>query len=72
MQSRLIQRHLSFFHYLKKQAKEAYNQIVKSAANIKGIETTNDKQLNVYDVLKYETCIMVKDAVATIEEVYAE
>ena len=55
-----------------KKAKEAYNKIVKSAANIKGIETTNDKQLNVYDVLKYETCIMVKDAVATNEEVYAE
>ena len=54
-----------------KEARDAYKKVVKSAANIKGVATTNDNQLNVYDLLKYEKCIMVKDAVATIEEVYA-
>jgi large subunit ribosomal protein L4 len=55
-----------------KEAREAYKRVVKSAANIADVQTTNDGQLNVYDILKYDKCILVKDAVATIEEVYAE
>lgn len=55
-----------------KESRESYKKVVKSAANIKNVETTNSSQLNVYDILKYEKCIMVKDAVAAIEEVYAE
>ena len=33
--------------------------------------TTQANTLNVYDILKYNKFIVVKDAVATIEEVYA-
>ena len=45
--------------------------VLKSAANIPGVKTTQANTLNVYDILKYNKFIVVKDAVATIEEVYA-
>ncbi|PKM62663.1 MAG: 50S ribosomal protein L4 [Firmicutes bacterium HGW-Firmicutes-21] len=51
---------------------EADNKmIVKSAANIPGVATAPVNALNVYDILKYDKFIIVKDAVAKIEEVYA-
>ena len=34
-------------------------------------EKTLTLELNVFDVLKYNTVVVTKDAVATIEEVYA-
>ncbi len=46
-------------------------KVIKSAANIPGIKTTQVNTLNVYDILKYNKFIVVKDAVAKIEEVYA-
>ena len=46
-------------------------KVIKSAANIPGVKTTQANTLNVYDILKYNKFIVVKDAVATIEEVYA-
>lgn len=55
-----------------KEAREAYKKVVKSANNIKKVMTTNDNQLNVYDLLNYDKCIFVEDAVKTIEEVYAK
>ena len=45
--------------------------VINSAANIPGVKTTQANTLNVYDILKYNKFIVVKDAVATIEEVYA-
>ena len=46
-------------------------KVVKSAANIPGVKTALVNTLNVYDILNYDTFIVVKDAVAKIEEVYA-
>ena len=46
-------------------------QVIKSAANIPGVKTTQVNTLNVYDILNYTNFIVVKDAVAKIEEVYA-
>ncbi|MCL2694551.1 MAG: 50S ribosomal protein L4 [Oscillospiraceae bacterium] len=46
-------------------------KIIKSANNIPGIKTTQVNTLNVYDILKYDKFIVVKDAVSKIEEVYA-
>ncbi|MCL2633749.1 MAG: 50S ribosomal protein L4 [Oscillospiraceae bacterium] len=45
--------------------------IIKSAANIPGITTTQVNTLCVYDILNHDKLIVVKDAVAKIEEVYA-
>ncbi|MCD7741610.1 MAG: 50S ribosomal protein L4 [Ruminococcus sp.] len=45
--------------------------LVKSAANIPGVKTTTVNTLCVYDILGYDKFIVVKDAVAKIEEVYA-
>lgn len=46
-------------------------KVIKSAANIPGVKTTQYNTLNVYDILNYNKFIIVKDAVAKIEEVYA-
>ena len=35
------------------------------------MKTALTNTINVYDILKYNTLILTKDAVATIEEVYA-
>ena len=45
--------------------------VVKSASNIKGVKTSLVNTLNVYDILNYDTFIVVKSAVEKIEEVYA-
>ena len=45
--------------------------VIKSAANIPGVKTTQVNTLNVYDILNYTKFVVVKDAVAKIEEVYA-
>ena len=42
-----------------------------SARNIAGVKTAKTNTINVYDVLKYNTVIVTKAAVANIEEVYA-
>ena len=42
-----------------------------SARNIAGVKTAKTNAINVYDILKYNTVIATKAAVATIEEVYA-
>lgn len=46
-------------------------KVIASAANIPTIKTTQTNELNVFDVLKYDTVVVTKAAVATIEEVYA-
>ena len=50
---------------------EVDNTVVMSARNIPGVKTALVNTLNVYDILNYDKFIVVKDAVAKIEEVYA-
>ena len=45
--------------------------VVLSARNIPNVKTASTNTINVYDILKYDQLIVTKDAVATIEEVYA-
>lgn len=45
--------------------------VIMSARNIPNVETALTNTINVYDILKYNTLIVTKDAVAAIEEVYA-
>ena len=44
---------------------------VLSARNIPDVKTALVNTINVYDVMKYNTVVLTKDAVAAIEEVYA-
>ena len=44
---------------------------VRSAKNIPTVKTALTNTINVYDILKYDTLVVEKAAVATIEEVYA-
>ena len=46
-------------------------KVIASARNIPGVKTAQVNTLNVYDILGAEKFIVVKDAVAKIEEVYA-
>ena len=50
---------------------EVDNTVIRSARNIPGVKTAQVNTLNVYDVLNCDTFIVLKDAVAKIEEVYA-
>ena len=45
--------------------------VIKSANNVPTVKTAQTNELNVFDVLKYDTVVVTKDAVKTIEEVYA-
>ncbi len=45
--------------------------VIASAANIPTVKTAQTNELNVFDALKYDTVVVTKAAVATIEEVYA-
>ena len=42
-------------------------KVIASAANIPTVKTTQTNELNVFDVLKYDTVVVTKAAVATIE-----
>ena len=46
-------------------------KVVMSAKNIPSIKTALTNTINVYDIMKYDTVVIDKAAVATIEEVYA-
>ena len=46
-------------------------KVVLSARNIADVQTATVNTINVYDVMKYNTVVVTKDAVASIEEVYA-
>ena len=50
---------------------EVNEKVIKSASNIAGVKTALVNTLNVYDILNYDKFIVVKNAVAKIEEVYA-
>ena len=45
--------------------------VIASAANLPTVKTAQTNEINVYDILKYDTVVVTKDAVKTIEEVYA-
>ncbi|MBU5481210.1 50S ribosomal protein L4 [Blautia sp. MSJ-19] len=45
--------------------------VVLSARNIADVQTATVSTINVYDVMKHNTVVVTKDAVASIEEVYA-
>ncbi|WP_368217631.1 50S ribosomal protein L4 [Blautia obeum] len=46
-------------------------KVVLSARNIADVQTATVNTINVYDVMKRNTVVVTKDAVASIEEVYA-
>ena len=46
-------------------------KVIKSAANIPGVKTTQYNTLNVYDILNCDKIVMLKDTALKIEEVYA-
>lgn len=50
---------------------EVDSKVIKSASNIPGVKTALVNTINVYDILNYDKFVVVKDAVAKIEEVYA-
>ena len=45
--------------------------VIRSAKNLPTISTAVAENINVYDILKGDTLVITKDAVAKIEEVYA-
>lgn len=45
--------------------------VVLSARNIRGVDTTYVGAINTYEVLNHTKCIILKDAVTKLEEVYA-
>ncbi|MBS4959936.1 MAG: 50S ribosomal protein L4 [Clostridiales bacterium] len=47
------------------------DNVVLSARNIPDVKTASVGTINVYDILKYDTFVVTKDAVQKIEEVYA-
>lgn len=50
---------------------EKNDNVIKSAANIPGVDTTMVGQMNVYEILNHTSFIVTQDAVKKIEEVYA-
>ena len=45
--------------------------IVLSARNIPKIKTAQTNEINVYDIMKYQTVVLTRDSLKVIEEVYA-
>ena len=45
--------------------------VIKSARNIPDVKTAQINEVNVFDIMKYNTVVLTKDAVKAIEEVYA-
>ena len=50
---------------------EKNDVVYRSARNIEGVNVTFVNTLNVYDILNCDSIVVLKDAVAKIEEVYA-
>ena len=50
---------------------EMDEKVILSARNIDGVATAQANLINTYDLLKYDTVVATKDAVAKIEEVFA-
>lgn len=47
------------------------DNVILSARNIPSVKTALTSTINVYDILKYDTMVVTKDAVNAIQEVYA-
>ena len=47
------------------------DKVKKSFANIPFVATLPVGEINVYDILKYDSLVLTKDVVKRIEEVYA-
>jgi large subunit ribosomal protein L4 len=45
--------------------------VVKAASNITGVSTTFVGQINVYEILNHDYCVVTKNAIEKFEEVYA-
>lgn len=45
--------------------------VMLSARNIQGVKTAGVNTINIYDILKHDTFVVTKEALAKIEEVYA-
>ncbi|MBQ9537925.1 MAG: 50S ribosomal protein L4 [Treponema sp.] len=45
--------------------------VICSAKNIPTVKTAQTNELNVYDVLKYQTVVFTRDSLQAVEEVYA-
>ena len=50
---------------------EKDEKVILSARNIPNVRTSLFHTINVYDIVKYDSLVITKDAVAKIEEVYA-
>ncbi len=50
---------------------EKNENVILSARNIPSVRTALTNTISVYDILKYDSLVITKDAVAKIEEVYA-
>ena len=50
---------------------EGNENAILSARNLAKVRAVYSNSINVYDILKYDTIVTTKDAVAKIEEVYA-
>ena len=50
---------------------EKNEKVQLSARNIEGVRTALTNTINVYDILKYDTLVITKDAAQKLEEVYA-
>jgi large subunit ribosomal protein L4 len=50
---------------------EKNDNVVLSTRNLPGVRAAFTNTINVYDILKYDTLVITKDAVAKLEEVYA-
>ena len=51
---------------------EVDEKVVKSAANIPGVDTAIYNTINTYDILNHDKLILAKDAALKIEEVYVK
>ncbi len=51
---------------------EVEGNVIKSSANLPGVQTTTVGQMNVYEIINHGSFIITKDAVAKLEEVYTQ
>ena len=50
---------------------ERDENVVRSAGNLKGIQTAYVNTINVYDIMRHGKFIITKDALSKVSEVYA-
>lgn len=46
-------------------------KVIKSARNLPGVKTAPVHSIHVYDLLKFDTCVVTQDAILKVQEVYA-